>query len=233
MLPITTFGYKITAGSGAHAEGGWNRLYQVNNGQGGIITYTYDNIENLPNMNSWFQNRHRINQVTLSDGRGNVYPWTYSYGTPNVNALGTILGNQYGWGGMQAQPNSAVVYYLTYLNEDRFYNQKKLTSIPTKEFRGHNWVKVLDPTGAEVEHHFHQGEAPCGYPKDSLGAPWRESTILDQPCFQELAKYEMLKGREWLTRTRASAGGPLLQEQGHTFGVELYSCCLLYTSRCV
>ncbi len=69
------------------AGGPWNRLTTVNNGQGGTITLAYANIGQAVNS-PLLDNQRRITTRTLTDGRGNSYAWSYSYGTPSVNYAG-------------------------------------------------------------------------------------------------------------------------------------------------
>lgn len=68
---------------------------------------------------------------------------------------------------------------------------------------------------------FHQGEAvePDGTPAPSCIPTITGDTIPTGLCFQKLRDGEFLKGREYQTRVRASAGGTLLQETLQAFSV--------------
>src|SRR5207302_2833707 len=51
-LPPTTFSYGTTRGTNIVPNGDWNRLNSVNNGQGGGIAFTYENIANASDVGS-------------------------------------------------------------------------------------------------------------------------------------------------------------------------------------
>src|SRR5262249_1323286 len=121
-LPRTTFtygafGYTEALDGHKYPAGGWNRLTQVDNGQGGVVALSYETIGAPPLNQPMFENNRRLISKTLSDGRGNNYTWTYRYGTPNYNVLGANAyavapsswqqGNQ----SIQTYPNSAALYY--------------------------------------------------------------------------------------------------------------------------
>ncbi|MDQ5823422.1 MAG: DUF11 domain-containing protein, partial [Chloroflexota bacterium] len=120
-MPAVTFGYMTgtNAGNGTYVAGAWNRLTTVDNGQGGKITFTYENIgTDLANPNSpdyaplaapKFAHNRRVKTKVVEDGRGNSYTWSYDYRYPAYNSLGTS--DQWGTEvGPNVKPNSASVY---------------------------------------------------------------------------------------------------------------------------
>jgi RHS repeat-associated protein len=213
-LPWTTFTYETIGGSGSSAAAGWNRLKQVNNGQGGTVTYSYANIATVTTY-GMFINRHRVTSRALTDGRGNTYTWNYTYGTPKMNGIGSTLDASLasGWTANSANPTSAVIYYNSFLNtpyRNEYYAQ--MAHAGHREFRGHADVMESAPDGTQTKHYFRQGDAPCGYPVYSgTTTPYGGPDIIHQPCFKELRDYELLKGREYRTEVRTS-GGTLLQQ---------------------
>src|SRR5438552_13114811 len=107
-------------------------------------------------------NQRRVMSRTLEDGQGHSASWSYRYGTPNVNTLGTTRGPQSPWSygnyGTRAYPNSAALYYNAF--SDVLHNNIAwLAHKPLKEFRGHDYVAEVDPSGAQIEHWFYQGAA--------------------------------------------------------------------------
>jgi hypothetical protein len=97
-LPAMTFTYHTNRGTAKRANGGWNRLQTVNNGQGGTITFAYDHIAQVyfsrnprPAFFNKFFNVHRVKSKTVGDGLGNSYTWNYTYGEASVNTLDSQL----------------------------------------------------------------------------------------------------------------------------------------------
>jgi hypothetical protein len=219
-LPATTFGYGAFGYANANGAnwmaGGWNRLTSVNNGQGGTLSFAYANVGQAANYGLLANNR-RVTSKTIGDGQGHSYSWTYSYGTPNINSLGTTRGPQspwsYGTYGTQAYPNAAELYYNAFVDTSHD-SQDWLAHKHLKEFRGHAYVAEVDPSGAQTEHWFYQGEA-----WDHCVPTAEGGAILGDACFQRLRNGAFLKGREYQTRVRASAGGTLLHESVHWFSV--------------
>lgn len=156
-------------------------------------------------------NRYRVTSQAQTDGQRNTATLTYSYGTPQVNALGTNL--QPDSAVLHVYPNSATLSYNTYLatgiNQAGWLAHQALT-----EFRSHSWMQETDPSGAKVKHWFYQGDVGC--------APTVQDTthalMVANPCFQQLRDRELLKGREYLTEVFTS-GGSKLTETSHAFTV--------------
>jgi RHS repeat-associated protein/uncharacterized repeat protein (TIGR01451 family) len=219
-LPSTEFVYQTTRGTEYFASGGWNRLAEVHNGYGGSVRFAYSHIGRDLGNNGHFLNRHRVTSVTVSDGRGQHAQWSYTYGSPSVNELGWRIGGNFGFVSINdaahENPNSAVLFYTTFVSDhghDLALNHRLMAHPPMKEFRGHAWVRVTDPSGTQTTRYFHQGYAPCGYPRYPWGDPYSGPDILQQACFWELRDAELQRGREWKTEIHgpASAGSPLLQ----------------------
>ena len=211
-LPPTIFSYNTNYGGGGVPSGGWNRLTQIDNGQGGVVTIAYENI--AASLGGNFNNRHRVTSRTLRDTTtGASYTWSYTYSQyANLNTLGTGYGGQ----GTTWNPTSAVLYY----NEKRESwrpgaNQGWLLHKPGSEFRGHDWVNEYAPDGSMTQHWFYQGDADCGSPT----ATNSDAAIWNDPCFQEVRNREILKGREFRTLVYANGGSALLRETKHTFVV--------------
>jgi RHS repeat-associated protein len=188
-LPATTFSYgQWVSGYDRYSPPGWNRLTQVNNGQGGVIDLIYENIGFLRST-LLFNNHQRIKQKNISDGQGHTYPWFYTYGTPGLNTLGTGLGDF----GPDIDPNSAALYYNKFLNpgvdNTRYLAQKKDT-----EFRGHDYTIVKAPDGSYTKHYFIQGGAGCT--PTTQGTALNTRTTWDS-CYDQMLQLEFLKGKEW------------------------------------
>jgi hypothetical protein len=229
-LPATTFGYGAFSAPYANgrswAGGSWNRLTTIDNGQGGNVTLTYANVGQVVNS-TLLDNTRRVSSRTLSDGRGQSYTWTYSYGTPSVNSLGTTRGPQSPWSygnwGAQSYPTSAALYYNAFT--DIFHDsQNWLAQRPMKEFRGHDWVLETDPNGAQTKHFFYQGAAvdPQGTYTNCTPTATGAS-ITSDACFQKLRDGEALKGKEYQTKVFAAGANVLsanpLQQTDHSFKV--------------
>ncbi len=229
-LPKLTFTYETNGGTGGVAAGGWQRLKTVNNSQGGTATFVYENIQAVTG-NNVFNNRHRVTSKTLTDGRGNTATWSYTYGTPAMNSLGTLVAadmlssNPYKAiyaQGPNTHPNSAILYLNLYTGPSYRYDTW-LAQPPTKEFRGHDWVQEVDPSGGVTKHFFYQGDVGC-FPQDVDGTPLNgETAIKNNACFQAMRDREFLKGREYETRLLASATATNpLQKTLHSFGVAFF-----------
>ena len=227
-LPALRFRYLEDGGVGGYAAGGWQRLAEVDNGQGGVLRLTYENVGAALGGEGLFINHHRlITRATSSGSDGaafrRVHTWRYSYGTPTYNSLGTALGG----GGTAAHPNSAELYFNEHSDPSRD-NSAWLLHPPRSEFRGHDYVREIGPDDAQTEHWFHVGAltddpaCPAGYPQDARGAPVTGGAILGHPCFQRLRDRERLKGREYRTEVRTS-DGRLLSLVQRRFGVEFLS----------
>jgi RHS repeat-associated protein len=212
----TSFTYETNRGAAKRANGGWNRLKTVNNGQGGTLTLGYENISQVyydqgVGYYNLFFNRHRVNTRRVADGRGNTYLTTYGYGVAALNSLGS----NNGVAGPNAWPNSATLF-----NANAEGALAELAVGDRREFRGHASMTERQyakntATAAEllqtIEHSFYQGDVGCT-PADNDSA---------DACFVQLRDREALKGREWRTRWLDSAGNAL-REVTHSFGLGWY-----------
>lgn len=165
-LPRTSFTYGTTRGSNNYANADWNRLKTVDNGQGGTIAFAYEqigvavgtsgNLSYDPNVTATtFRNYRRVTTRTTTDGRGNSYPTTYAYAKPALNSLGYELTGDHN--DTQALPNSAALYANKYQDTSaaNVNHEDELVIGVRQEFRGHAYVRVTDPTGAQSEHWFY------------------------------------------------------------------------------
>jgi RHS repeat-associated protein/uncharacterized repeat protein (TIGR01451 family) len=209
-LPALTFVYGTTRGTGTYPVGNWNRLVTVNNGQGGILTFGYENIAAVTG-NNIFANNRRVTSKTTNDGRGNTASWTYAYTGAAYNSLGSTLAPS----SQATSPyvNSATLYYNTYtdvLHDNSVWLLHKASS----EFRGHSMVLETAPNGTKTEHYFYQGDVACN-PSATGGA------VTGDACFLQLRDREILKGKEYTTVVR-NAANALYSSVLHTFAVDFY-----------
>jgi hypothetical protein len=189
-LPATTFTYGTSGGSAFDATGGWNRLTQMDNGQGGTLTIQYANMAAAIAGDDHFRNRHRVTAKTATDGRGNSYPWTYSYGTPLVNTIGTTLGDTIAG---VATPTSATLYYNVFLDGNADYSEEPwLVHHVWTEFRGHSWMTETAPDGSKVKHSFYQGNPGCQPAAAAVGS---HAAIIGDACFQAMQPEEQSQRR--------------------------------------
>jgi len=217
VLPSTTFTYATGAavrGTGFYPGDGWNRLLTANNGQGGIVRFTYKNIGSVLDAQSEyaepFRNNHRIEGKVVEDGRGNQYPWQYIYRDPAYNSLGISVTGL----GPNPHPNSAPLYYNRFIYSVDW--TQNLARQPWEEFRGHRKVIEQDPNGNQTEHFFYQGDVGCR--PTATG-----SAILNDPCFIQIREREFLKGREWKTIAyQGTTTGAKLAETQHNFTLAFY-----------
>src|SRR5262249_54435757 len=157
-----SFTYGHSVGSDLYPAGAWNRLISADNGQGGIVSFTYENIGNVlhqqsaANYGSYKKNR-RGTSKTPQPGKtsGLSYTWQYTdYQEPNKNYLGTGLNN----GGPAAYPDSAVLYNNYYSDCDVLPcipHPDRLVHPAGSEFRGHSSVVEIDPNGNATKHVFY------------------------------------------------------------------------------
>jgi RHS repeat-associated protein len=250
LLPKTSFRYGAndTIGIGAGYTAGYaNRLISVDNGQGGTLSITYDNLAvallqvGEMDVNPFF-NTHRVTRKTYSDGRGNYYANTYDYQSPNYNALGQ---DGFDYKGLGVFPNSATLYYAANIDASsaqRTENIKQLNTAPTKEFRGHAVVTetvYLSPTIplaplvplSKTQHEFIQGDVTCTLAPDYPAFSTRHEAIISNSCFLQLRDQELLKGKEWRTRTLDVMTNLVLQEVEHGYGVDFYAYAYRATHR--
>jgi YD repeat-containing protein len=223
----TSFTYYDTAadrGTGPRANGGWNRLRTITNGQGGTLTFAYENIaqvyytccQGAGYYNSFF-NRHRITGKTITDGRGNSHVWNYSYGQAQMNSLGNANGTP----SPNTNPNSAALF-------NWFKNGKPTDTIAVREnteFRGHDRVTETDPTGAITEHWFIQGlgDSDSDY-TNGVGTGCAPVNATDSDaCFLTLRDYGFWVGREWKTIWKSAGGGVTLKDALRKFDREFYA----------
>jgi len=206
-LPATTFTYGTVKGTTDPPNADWNRLTVVNNGQGGTVTFAYEQIgptvSNGHTNGTIFANRRRVTAKTVGDGRGQNAAWTYQYESPELNSIG--------WGSTtgptnetQQDPNSAILYLNTVANANPDANKPYLLVQSGDEFRGHAKVTEIDPSGTRRVHWFYQGNArpgadtPCTLSQTGSNYAAYEN----DPCFVALRAREFLKGREWQTETQ-------------------------------
>ncbi|KPL85683.1 RHS repeat-associated core domain-containing protein [Herpetosiphon geysericola] len=210
-LPATTFTYGLVRGTELHyPNGAWNRLTQVNNGQGGLITFAYENIGFIINK-PLYANYRRVTSKTLNDGRGNNYPTSYSYTNPALNTLGSLLDSNDTTG--QTYVNSAILYYNKYRNNSDMSSW--LVHQAKTEFRGHAKVTERDPNGNETDHYFYQGDASC------TPAVYGSQMETDA-CFINVRNREILKGKEYRTVQRQGISSTILRESLTNYTVEFY-----------
>lgn len=210
-LPATTFTYGTDRGTNEHYPlGAWNRLTSVNNGQGGTLTFTYENIGFVAN-NRFLENYRRVTAKTTTDGRGNSYTTNYSYTSPALNSLGSILDP--GSLATQTYANSAILYYNKYRNNTDMSSW--LVHKAYSEFRGHAKVTERDANGNETDHYFYQGDTTCN--PAVYGSQMETDT-----CFIEIRNREILKGKEYRTVQRQGTTSTMLRESGNFYTVEFY-----------
>jgi RHS repeat-associated protein/uncharacterized repeat protein (TIGR01451 family) len=218
-LPRVDFGYGSNGGTGYYPVNGWNRLTTINNHRGGTATISYAPIGEVNGVP--FHNRQRVTARSEADGRGGGSTESYAYGTPNINSLGA-LGADEGWQGTSKWATSAAMYFAKY-GSTGSADYSRLSHTPGREFRGYDYVKVTDATGAFTEHWFRQGDAGCN------PTATKSLTAIDaDPCFRAIRDNEMLQGREYLMKvTNAPAqGGKLVAQTSNGYGVRM----LDYTS---
>lgn len=234
---------------GGYLAAGWNRLKRIDNGQGGAVEMTYAHIAKViadanpgsnPNIDPYvFENRHRVVKQEVfeaaysaalnpPDPSKPLYAWTYTYGTPQVNALGKNLepnhdpyqSNYFNYGKKVTNywPNSAKLYFNKYF--DPYHSGYKwggLVDRPFAEFRGHDTVEILNPSGYVTKHWFYQGDIGCTPdPEEAQGTP---PAMLSDPnnCFLPLRDREFLKGREYQTEVYTT--GQLLSRTLYSYRV--------------
>ncbi len=212
-LPLTTFSYGIR-GIAQNPNSNWNRLTQVNNGQGGTSSFAYETI-GLINGNNKFINNRRVTKKTITDGRGNSYDTTYTYTNAAYNSIGTLLDTIQS--SVQPYANSAVLYYNLKFDQSHD-NSVWLQHQANTEFRGHSKVVERDSNGNESDHYFYQGDAGCNPTATGTG-----SQIFNDLCFQQIRDREILKGKEYRTVQRQGISSTMLRESINNYTVEMYS----------
>ena len=160
-----TFMYGRTRGTDQWANGAWNRLTQVNNGQGGTVNVSTIRLKSrspvavdaTPGVYDMY-NYRRVTTKAVSDGRGHTYTWSYAYTNPRMNSGGKVKSGDAK--GIDDEPNSAVLYY----NANRGTNppnptqyQDWLAHRKHAEFRGHASVTETAPDGGTTVTAFYQG----------------------------------------------------------------------------
>jgi RHS repeat-associated protein len=230
-LPPLTFSYHGSlghlGGTDVRPQGGWNRLTRVNNGQGGTIFFEYQHIGTGIDEYAVFDHYHRVLTKTLGDGLNNQYTYSYSYTDPAITALGRNLGYTY-LPSNQMHPNSATLYYNTYLNPP--YGTPETLAHPDLEFRGHATMTEAAPDGSRTKHYFYQGDAGCTPNASALQGSHAiitaDPNILDPDrCFVRMRDQEILKGREYKTEHFGlNLGGSLtlLASTERAFNVEFF-----------
>ena len=232
VLPPMTFSYGSTCCTTSFPDGGFNRMTSFNNGQGGMVSFTYENTGEAQGHVGKLKNYRRVTSRTNANGIGQSFTWNYSYGTAEVNTLGNTL---LGGGQTNTNPNSAALYYAHYLDTlHQADNETWLAVAPGREFRGHNYTTETDPNGTQTTHYFYQGEAnqgwllpgessTCTYPKNGSN-PRTGSGILTDPCFIQLRNHEFLKGNEYDTVVWGTGGynTTKLRETQHRYGINFF-----------
>lgn len=205
-LPTTSFSYNTTLGSGPRIDAGANRLTQVDNGQGGIVAFSYQNIATETGLDL-FDNYHRVRTVTLKDRGTTVGTWTYDYDHPEMNTLGSNFGVT-GLPTWQAHPNSAVLYLNAKWPTPSGWpdNTPFLAVQAQKEFRGHAKTTVTAPNGTVTVHYFQQGDAAGCDPTATGGSL---ATYEGDGCFRQLRADEWLRGVEYQTDVKDNLGNLL------------------------
>lgn len=85
--PTVRFAYENKANravSGGNDSFSYPRLVQIDNGAGGVLTYSYENDGRDPN--SWYN--YRVSQVEVESGLGTAALRSYTYGTPVYTGSG-------------------------------------------------------------------------------------------------------------------------------------------------
>ena len=212
VLPPTTFTYR-PRGTAQTPAAGANRLWEVDNGQGGKLTFSYANVWVAGAITGepayLHENYHRVTSVLRQDVSGQRYSrsalTTYEYGPAARNEYGS----------------AATVVYAAYPPSGNGESRQFLARPEKREFRGHAWVTertydVVTTTAVllqQITHWFYQGNAGC------------TPMIVDQKvvetdsCFQEMVRREAWKGKEYQTEVR-NADGTLLQRTIHSFARE-------------
>ncbi len=210
-LPALTFTYNTNGGGAFDAAGGWNRVTVMNNNQGGTLTMAYANIAAAVAGDDHFRNRHRVTTRTQTDGRGNSYVSSYAYGSPMVNTVGTVYGDDVAG---STYPTSAKLYYNVFLDGDSDDDQANwLVHRQWQEFQGHGTVVETHPTGAKTRYSFIQGSAGCTPAPTARGS---HAAIVGDTCFQNMQRRELLMGRASLVEQLTSSDAKL-SETAHTW----------------
>ncbi len=209
--PPTTFSYG-SRGTNSVPSNDWNRLNQVTNGQGGTVSYTYEQIDQVTGK-SVLSNHRRVTVRTESDGRTTPFAWHYSYTSPELNSEGS--GGTNDSSATQYWPNSAPVYFSQHMGYTTDYTNA-LVHLPLWEFRGHQLVVETDPNGTQTKHFFFQGDLDASGNGCNPTGTGNATNINNDTCFQQLRDREFLKGREYDTQVWDSGGNKLAETQ-HSF----------------
>jgi RHS repeat-associated protein len=222
-LPATTFTYGTDIGTGTWPLGSWNRLTDVDNGQGGTVHFEYENIQTVlgDGYGHLFKNNRRVTSKTEHSGTGQAwdqsYTWIYNYQEPGdvtrpaYNTIGTSHSDL----GPNTYPNSAIVYYGKLVDTPTDHSGDLVHKWRT-EFRGHRYVAETDPNGNVTEHWFYQGDVRS----DGTGCPITATgnAILTDACWLAIRDTEQFKGKEYKTIVHdGSVSGPKLTETDHTY----------------
>jgi len=198
------------------ATGGLYRLHTADNGEGGTVTFTYEDIGQVLRPSDYvqaypFSNYHRVTSRAVADGRGNTTTTTYAYENPEMNSLGSIA--DLNGHDPNALPNSAKLFYAA---NGSVYGGGILAVPARTEFRGHRSVTVTDAAGNSTKHAFYQGDlTDAGQASCTLPTTVANPITNTDACFGQLRTNEFFVGREYRVETYASGSTTALTAVTH------------------
>ncbi len=195
-LPTIKFDYQHD-----RDNGGWNRLREADNGQGGKVSFEYATAGGGD-----LGNYRRVTRKTIGDGIGGSEEVRYEYGGAGLND----------------EPSSAAIYMNRHWGGDR---DRFLVVKEHDEFRGHEWSREIRRPGTAQERKttrwFYRG-----YPEDNGNGtctPSASGTNLadynNDGCFARMRTHEFLKGHAYKVEVEASGIG-LVSRTTHTYAVD-------------
>ncbi|WP_164689482.1 RHS repeat-associated core domain-containing protein [Herpetosiphon llansteffanensis] len=210
-LPAISFSYGLSQGNALEPTPGWNRLTQVDNGQGGLLTINYEHVWNqgIADYAKYYQNYYRVANVVQADSSNLAYSRDYlskySYAYPALND----------------DNHSAAVIYARYPESGNGDSRFALAHAEKSEFRGHAQVseRIYDGSTATApllrttETWFHQGNGgsaatPC-QPAIITPAPGNQYVNVNDSCYLTMRDSESWKGKvsaqeTWFNGSRLS-----------------------------
>lgn len=196
-LPAISFNYGMDQDNALEPTPGWNRLTQVDNGQGGLLTINYEHVwnQNGNDYTKYYQNYYRVNKIIQADtsnlAYSRAYLTTYSYAYPALNDYG----------------HSLAVVYAQYPESGNGDSRFALAHAEKSEFRGHAQVgeRVYDgnttaaPLLRTTETWFHQGNGgsaatPCS-PAIITPASGNQYVNVSDSCYIAMRDSESWKGK--------------------------------------